>query len=261
MKALINQTKGVFSRLDLMKYLMQTDLKVRYKNKALGFIWAILDPFFMMLIYIILVSVVFKRGNAQYPVLLFSALLSYRWFVFSTGNNVAVLVKNSKLLQAVKFPFSILVINEVNIGLFNYLLGLIVLFPMLFIFDAKFTIHLLWLPLIIAIQYIFILGFGLIMSVAGLYFRDLQNIMLFLMRIVLYLSPALYGIDLIPAKFQHIYQCLNPFASLFISYKNILVRGIPPSGYFIVFFAFSIFFLFVGSYLFNKREHNFAKDI
>ncbi len=261
MNALINQIKGILSRLDLAKYLMQTDLKVRYKNKALGFLWAILDPFFMMIIYIILVSVVFKKGNAQYPVLLFSALLSYRWFVFSTGNNVAVLVKNSKLLQAVKFPFSILVLNEVNIGLFNYLLGLIVLFPMLFFFDATFSIQMLWLPVIIAVQYIFTIGFGLLMSVAGLYFRDLQNIMLFLMRIVLYLSPALYGIELIPAKYQHIYQCINPFASLFVSYKNILVKGLPPSGYFVVFVGFAVVFLFVGSYLFNKKEPNFAKDI
>lgn len=261
MKSLINQIKGVLSRIDLAKYLMQTDLKVRYKNKALGFLWAVLDPFFMMLIYIILVSFVFKKGDAQYPVLLFSALLSYRWFVFSTGNNVAVLVKNSKLLQTVKFPFSILVMNEVNIGLFNYLLGLIVLFPMLFLFNTTFSLNLLWLPVIIVVQYIFTIGFGLLLSVAGLYFRDLQNIMLFLMRIVLYLSPALYDIALIPAKFQHIYLCLNPFASLFDTYKNILVRGLPPNGYFLVFVGFAIVFLFLGTYYFTKKEHNFAKDV
>jgi lipopolysaccharide transport system permease protein len=261
MKGLTSQIKGVLSRMDLVKYLMQTDLKVRYNNKVLGFLWAILDPFFMMLIYIILVRVVFKKGDAQYPVLLFSALLSYRWFVLSTGNNVAVLVKNSKLLQTVKFPFSILVLNEVNIGLFNYLLGLLVLFPMLFIFDVNFTIHLLWLPLIILFQYFFTLGFGLLLSVAGLYFRDLQNIMLFLMRIVLYLSPALYDLTLIPERFQTFYLCINPFASLFDTYKNILVKGLPPNGFFIVFVAFSITFMLIGSYIFSKKEHNFAKDI
>ncbi|MGB1041110.1 MAG: ABC transporter permease [Flavobacteriales bacterium] len=261
MKAVIHQISGILGRLDLAKYLMKSDLKVRYKNKSLGFLWAVLDPFFMMLIYIILVSVVFKRGGPQYPVLLFSALLSYRWFTFSTGNNVGVLLKNSKLLQTVKFPFSILIMNEVNIGLFNYLLGLVVLAPMLFIFEANITIHLLWLPLIILIQYFFTFGIGLLVSVAGLYFRDLQHILMFVLRIVLYLSPALYELSFIPEKYTKIYLCLNPFASLFDTYKNILVKGAPPNMYFWVFVGFTIVLMLWGNYYFTKKENNFAKDV
>lgn len=261
MKDLFQLIQSLFSRKDLAKFLMKSDLKVRYKNKALGFLWAVLDPFFMMLIYIILVSFVFKRGGEQYPILLFSALLSYRWFTFSTGNNVTVLVKNSKLLQTVKFPFAILVFNEVNIGLFNYLLGLMVLAPMLFIFNATFSLHLLWLPLIILAQYLFTTGIGLLVSVAGLYFRDLQHILMFLLRIILYLSPALYELSLIPEKFQKIYLYLNPFASLFDTYKNILVKGQAPNGFFLVFLAFTLFSLVWGSYYFTKKENNFAKDV
>lgn len=261
MIGLINQIKRVIGRRDLAKYLMKSDLKVRYKNKSLGFLWAVLDPFFMMLIYIVLVSVVFKRGGEQFPILLFAALLSYRWFVFSTGNNVSVLVKNSKLLLTVKFPFSILVVNEVNIGLFNFLLGLLVLFPMLFLFNATFSIHLLWLPLIIIFQYFFTVGVGLMVSVAGLYFRDLQHILLFVLRIVLYLSPALYDLSFIPERFTKIYLCLNPFASLFDTYKNVLVKGLPPNPYFLVFIGFTLVFLFFGSAYFAKKENNFAKDI
>lgn len=261
MKALLHQIREISKRLDLAKYLMKSDLKIRYKNKVLGFLWAVLDPFFMMLIYIVLVSVVFKRGGPQYPILLFSALLSYRWFVFSTGNNVAVLVKNSKLLQTVKFPFGILIMNEVNIGLFNFLLGLVVMVPMLFIFEANLTLNLLWLPLIIAVQYLFTFGIGLLVSVAGLYFRDLQNILMFVLRIVLYLSPALYDLSFIPEKFLKIYLYLNPFASLFDTYKNILVKGLPPNLYFLVFIGFTLLFLFFGAYYFNKKENNFAKDV
>lgn len=261
MKDLIQLIRNLLSRQDLAKYLMKSDLKVRYKNKALGFLWAVLDPFFMMLIYIILVSFVFKRGGEQYPILLFSALLSYRWFTFSTGNNVTVLVKNSKLLQTVKFPFGILVFNEVNIGLFNYLLGLVVLAPMLFIFNANFSLHMLWLPVVIFTQYLFTTGIGLLVSVAGLYFRDLQHILMFVLRIILYLSPALYELSLIPEKFQKIYLFLNPFASLFDTYKSILVKGEAPNNYFLVFLGFTLISLLWGSYYFTKKENNFAKDV
>ncbi len=261
MLAFINQIKGVLSRQDLLKYLLKSDLKVRYKNKALGFLWAVLDPFFMMLIYIVLVKFIFQRGGPQYPILLFTGLLSYRWFMFSTGNNVSVLVKNSKLLQTVKFPFSVLVINEVNIGLFNFLLGLIVLAPMLFIFDAEISWNLLWLPVIIFVQFVFTFGVGLLLSVSGLYFRDLQHILLFVLRIILYLSPILYEISYIPERYKQLYLICNPFASMIDSYKNILVKGVPPNSYFLIFVAYAFIFLIIGGYFFQKREHNFAKDV
>lgn len=261
MRNFVQLIQNLITRNDLAKYMMKSDLKIRYKSKVLGFLWAVLDPFFMMLIYIILISVIFKRGGEQYPILLFSALLSYRWFTFSTGNNVAVLVKNSKLLQTVRFPYAILIMNEVNIGLFNFLLGLGVLFPMLFLFNATFSIHLLWLPLVIIAQYFFTLGIGLLVSVAGLYFRDLQNILLFVLRIVLYLSPALFELSMIPEKYLKLYLCLNPFASLFDTYKNILVYGQPPNPYFLVFVGFTLVSLIWGSYYFTKKENNFAKDV
>ena len=261
MISIFNQINRIYKRQDLVKYLMKSDLKIRYKNKALGFLWAVLDPFFMMIVYIILVSVIFKRGGEQYPILLFSGLLCYRWFMFSTGNNVSALVKSSKLLQTVKFPFSILILNEVNIGLFNFLLGLIVLFPMLFIFNATISIHLLWLPIIILFQYLFTFGVGLFLSVAGLYFRDLQNIMLFVLRIILYLSPILYEIDFIPNKYQEMYYALNPFASMIDAYKNVLVKGLPPDKHFFIFIGYAFLFLIIGNYFFSKRENNFAKDV
>lgn len=258
---LTKQIKRVLKRKDLVRYLLKSDLKVRYKNKALGFMWAVLDPFFMMLIYIILVSVVFQRGGEYYPIELMTGLLVYKWFSFSTGNNVAILVKNSKLLQTVRFPFSILVINEVNIGLFNFLLGLIVLIPMIFIYEVTISINLLWLPVIIFFQYFFTVGVGLMLSLMGLYFRDLQHIILFLLRIILYLSPVLYNVDFIPEKYQGVYFCINPFASLINSYKNIIVNSASPNQFFFVFVGYTLFFLILGSYLFSRRENNFAKDV
>ena len=170
--SLIKNIKEVIDRKELVSYLLKSDLKIRYKNMSLGFIWAILDPFFMMLIYVLLISVIFKRGGDQYPVLLFAGLLPYRWFSFSLINSSKIILSNANIIKSVKFPFSILVINEVNIGLVNYFMGLIVLVPMLFIFKADFSYNMLFLPLIIAVQYVFVLGLGLIFSAIGVYFSD-----------------------------------------------------------------------------------------
>lgn len=257
----IKNITEVIKRKDLITYLLKSDLKIRYKNMSLGFIWAVLDPFFMMLIYVLLISVIFQRGGDQYPVLLFAGLLPYRWFSFSIINSSKIILSNANIIKSVKFPFSILVINEVNIGLVNYFMGLIVLLPMLFIFKADFSLNMLYLPLIILLQYIFILGLGLIFSAIGVYFRDIQNILMFTVRLILYLSPVLYDLTRIPEKYHQIYLWLNPLASLFENYKNILVRGESIDMTLGIFALYSFLFLFIGMWIFSRYENKFSKDV
>ena len=261
MQFLVNELKELIRSYDLLKYLFLSDFKIRYQNKLLGFVWAILDPLFMMLIYIILVEVIFQRGGPQYPVLLFSALLPWRWFSLSTANSTKVLISNAKLIQTVKISTVTFPINQVLLGLVNFLMGLVVLIPMLFIFDATININMLWAIPVIFTQFIFITGFALLVSFVGVYFRDLENILQFALKIGLYLSPALYDLTMIPEKYLNIYLWVNPFASLLNTYKNIFVRGLPPDNIFLIFVAYSVFLFLLGVYIFNKYQKNIAKDI
>ena len=107
------QGRSLLRNGTLLRYLVGSELKERYKNKALGFVWAVLDPFFMMLVYLLLVKVIFQRGGPQYPILLFSALLSWRWFAFSIANSVRTMVSNARLIQTVKFPLAVFPISRV----------------------------------------------------------------------------------------------------------------------------------------------------
>jgi len=258
---LINSITDIIKHLDLVIYLLKSDFKIRYKNMSLGFLWAVLNPFFMMLIYVVLISVIFKRGGEQYPVLLFAGLLPYRWFSFSLLNNSKVIVGNANIIKSVRFPFSILVLNEVNIGLVNFFMGLLVLFPMLFIYNANFSFNMLYLPVILGLNYVFLLGIGLVFSTIGVYFRDIQNILTFLVRLILYLSPVLYDLTRIPEQYKQVYVYLNPFASLIENYKNILIRGVGLDSSILIFAAYSFGFLILGFWLFNKYERSFSKDI
>lgn len=258
---LIEQIKDIIKRKDLLSYLVSSELKMLYKNKALGFFWAVLDPLFLMLVYVVLVVVIFKRGDGQFPILLFSALIAWRWFITDLSSSTRVIISNAKLIQTVQFPVAILPISRVVVGFINYLMGLVVLFPMLWFFEAKFTLHMLWLPVILAVQFLFSVGVSMLVAYIGVYFRDLQNIIQFMVRIVFYLSPGIYSLDLIPERYLQAYILANPFASLFNTYKNILVRGEAPSMYFMVFVVYAILILFVGTYFFNKKKYSFAKDV
>ena len=261
MAKIVNEIKAVWLRRDLIKYFVRADLKIIYKNKVIGFFWTILDPLMLMVVYIILVVIVFKRGGPQFPVLLFSALLSWKWFTYSLEGSVTSITRKASLIQSVYFPKAILPLSRVIIGLINYLFGLIALMPLLLLFEAKFTLNLLWLPILIFIQLIFTIGAALFSAALGVYFRDLENIMEFGLRIWFYLSPALYSVSgRIPQRFISKYM-LNPFAALFESYKNILVRGLPPSEYVLVAAGLALFIFISGFILFRIKESDFAKDV
>ena len=258
---MISQFKAIWDRRDLIRYFVTSDLKVIYRNKVLGFVWSLLDPLFMMLVYTVLVVFIFQRGGPQFPVLLFSALLAWRWFTYSLSNAITSVTGKAKLIHSVYFPKAVLPLIRVIVGLVNYLLGLVVLVPLLFIFEAKFTINVLWLPVLILIQLLFTVGAAFFCAALSVYFRDLQNIMLFILRMWFYLSPALYSVaDRIPERFLGIYM-LNPFAALFTSYKNILVLGLPPSEYMLVAVVLAVAVFWGGSAFFAEREPQFAKAV
>ncbi|MBL4594080.1 MAG: ABC transporter permease [Flavobacteriales bacterium] len=249
----------LIDRADLIRYFVGSELKALYKNKVLGFAWAVLDPFFVMLVYVVLVSVIFKRGGEQFPILLFSSLLPWRWFSYAANSSVKTFIANASLIQTVKFPLSIFPINSVLIGCFNYMVGLVVLIPMLFYFNANITLNILWIFPLILVQLIFIFGISMIVSVIGVYFNDLQNILAFTLRIGFYLSPALYELSSIPSEYQKIYILINPFASLFQTCKNILVYGTPPESSILIYCLYAITFFLIGIYLITKQSKKIPK--
>ncbi|MFC1846375.1 ABC transporter permease, partial [Chloroflexota bacterium] len=243
---MIRQLKAIWQKRDIVKYLVASELKTQYRNRVLGYLWTILDPLCLMGVYILLVTVIFQRGGPQFPVLLLSALLAWYWFIFSLTGSITSISGKARLIQSVYFPKGILPLQKVIVGLIRYLLGLTVLIPMLFVFEASITLNVLWLPVLLFIQLLFTVGLCFFFAALGVYFRDLQNIMRYLLRIWFFLSPALYMVsDRIPERFQGIYM-LNPFAALFISYKNVLVLGLPPNIYILVASAMAVALFICG---------------
>jgi ABC-type polysaccharide/polyol phosphate export permease len=261
MGKMLDEIKEIFKNKALIKYMVGTELKTNYKGTVLGFLWMILDPLFMMLVYVVLVSVIFQRGGPQFPIMLFSALIGWRWFLNSSSNSLKTYLSNGSLIQTINVPLAIFPISKVILGLTTFLASFVALIPMLYIFDATINENILWLPLIIITQFIFTLGISLILSVAGIYFLDLYNIMQFVLKLWFYFSPALYSLEAIPQKYYHIYMIVNPFAALFSSYKNVLVKGVPPNEYLILFAIEGIIFLIIGLKWVMKSRSFIVKNI
>lgn len=244
----------------ILKYLVLGELKIKYKSRFLGILWALIDPLMLMLIYLLLVKFIFQRGGPTYAVELLTGLITYRWVSTSVVLASRSLVSNGKLLQTVRFPFSVLPVSKVLINGVDMLVGFGILFVLTFFFDIAPSLSWLWLPVLLLIQFQFVIAASLCVSVIGVYFRDLLNILQFGVRILLYLSPVLYNIDQLPADYQLLYTVLSPLAPLIDSYKRVLVFGTSPNIYLGVFLVLSLLTWWLGISLYRSRP-NLAKDL
>lgn len=246
----------------LVWYLVRIDLKLSYRNKVLGYIWSLLDPLMLMVVYVILVQVIFQRGEPRYPVLLFSALLAWRFFLRSVQEAAGCITSRAKLLQTVAFPSVVLPTQVVLSNALQYLFGLLALFPMLILMKASITPNLFWFFPTFLIHTLLVFGSALLVAVIGVYFRDIQNILQFGLRMVWYLSPGLFSVaERIPARLQGIYMAVNPFAPLFETYKNIFVRGEGPVVYLGTTAVIAIVITAMGLLIYSRKEKDLARDV
>jgi ABC-type polysaccharide/polyol phosphate export permease len=244
----------------ILKYLVSGELKVKYKNRLLGAAWAVIDPLVLMVIYLVLIKYIFNRGGPTYAVELLLGLVTYRWFSTSLLNASRSLLSNGKLLQTVKFPYSVLPISRVFINAVDLLVGLLILLVFVFFYGVNFTWNWLWLIPLLVLEFQFIVACCLIVSIVGVYFRDLLNILTFGVRILLYASPILYAVDNLPAQYQELYMYASPLASLITSFKNVMIFDQPPSIYILAFMGLSAVLWLLAIYLFRTRK-NIAKDL
>jgi len=259
---MFEQLREVWQRRDLLYYLVRFEMKAENKNKVLGFVWSFLDPLLLLIVYIVLVHYIFGRGGPQFPVLLFIALLSWRWFTSALSRSVKSVTSKVGLIQSTRFPLAILPLSGIVIGFFDWLFGFAILVPMLFIFEATFSVQVLWLPLLLLIQFIGTIGACLIVAVIGTHLADLGNIIQFLIRLGFYLSPILYSVEeVVPDRLMTPYMVLNPFAGLMESYKNVVVLGSPPTEYALVGTAVAFAALLVGLWYFSREEYKLVKVI
>jgi len=259
---MIEQLKKVWQRRELLYYIVKLQMKAENKNKVLGFVWSFLDPLLLLLTYIILVSYIFGRGGPQFPVLLFTALLSWRWFASSLSRSVASVTSKVGLIQSVRFPLAILPLSGIIICFFDWLFGFVILLPMLFIFEASLTVNILWLPVLLLIQFVGTVGACLIAAVVGTYLSDLGNIIQFAIRIGFYLSPIMYSVaGIVPERLITLYMLANPFAGLLESYKNVLILGTPPTEYALAGAVVACVAFLVGLWYFSRNEYRLVKAI
>lgn len=260
--------KKVFEHfVDLYKYralinaLVVRGLKARYRGSILGFFWTFLNPFLLMLVYLLVFKVFMKTGIKNYTVFLFSGLLPWMWFSTALTDGVGSIIGGASLITKVLFPPQVISTVPVLVNMVNFILSLPLLFIFMFFLKMPIGIPLLAIIPIIIIQLIFTQGLALMVSSINVYFRDLQQIVGNFLLLGFFVTPIVYSLEQVPKKFLFIFY-LNPMTLLVRSYQWIFYFNTFPNWQHLFYlFIVSIIILFLGAYIFEQLKEAFPEFI
>jgi lipopolysaccharide transport system permease protein len=214
---------------DLLYTLSLFRLHVRYKQSALGWMWAALQPLALMGIYTFIFAHVtsVKTGGAPYPVFVFSALLPWIFFSSSIANAVHGLVTYPNLLTKMYFPREIIPLSYLAAGLVDFLIASVILMSLMLYYRIPLTWNALY-----ALPIAFVLGalaaaFALLFSAIHVRFRDVGLAMPFVLQIWMFAAPVVYSVQSVPVRFRRMYL-LDPVAGLIENFRRVLIFGTAP---------------------------------
>lgn len=250
---------------DLLFYLSWRDVLVRYKQTVIGLTWSILRPFMTMVIFTIIFGKLAKfplEGSAPYPVLVFSALLSWQLFANTLNETSNSIVRNSAMISKVYFPRLIIPASTIIVGLVDFLIAFFLFILIMVWYQHIPDWRILTLPLFIALAIATSFGAGLWMSALNVRYRDIRHIAPFLVQFGLFISPVGYSSSLIPDKWRLLYS-INPMVGVIDGFRWAILGG--ESNIYIpgLFLSVGLTFLLMWSGLryFRKVEKTFADMI
>src|SRR6266403_234301 len=203
--------REVWAYRELLYFFVWRDVKIRYKQTAIGVLWVILQPVLNMLVFTLFFGRLAKLPSdcLPYPVFYFSALVPWTYFASSLLATTNVVVENQRLITKVYFPRLILPISTALSGLVDFAIGFVVLAIFTFAYGIRPTLAALWLPALLALALFTALGVGLWLSALNALYRDVRYVIPFLVQFWMFASPVAYPSTLVPEKWRWLYG-LNP---------------------------------------------------
>jgi len=267
--------KSLLEYRELLFNLTRKEVKVKYKNSFLGFLWSLVTPVMMLIVFYVAFGIIFKmraEGMKYYAFYLMAGILPWTYLSTTLTQGVGSIVNNSELVKKVYFPREVLPLSYLGSASFHFVLQEMMLLLFLIIFRVPLTPWLIAFPLAMLLEAALIGGLALLLSSCNVFFRDVQHFTEILLMAWFWMTPIVYPISLIrdnfPAWAERIYM-LNPMTHVVLFWQRITynspVNG--PSAYYfsteglIYTIVLSVAFLVIGYFVFCRIEGKFAEFI
>ncbi len=241
----------------LLANLVKRDLTVRYKRSAIGYLWTMLNPLLLMIILTIVFSTVFRFDIVHYPVYFLSGYLVFGFFTQTTMQSMTSLAWNGALMKRVRVPKSVFAISTTISGLVNLCLAYVPMFAIMLVLGAPIRPAVLFLPVAFLVIAVFTLGVSLILSALAVYFEDVIHTYSVATVGLLYLTPIIYPIGIVPHQFLWLIRA-NPLTHLFKLARDPVYSGTLPAGHVVIAsVGLAVAAIVIGWFLFHRLARGF----
>ena len=257
----------------VLSLLVSRDLKVKYASSVLGYVWTVLEPLMMAIVYWAVFTKLMQRtiGEDPYIVFLLSAMLPWQWANGVLRSSMRALSKDAKLVRSTSLPREIWVLRTVGAKFAEFVFALPVLIAFGVALGADISWRVVFVPLAVLIQAVLLTGAGLILAPLATLYGDVQKLMRIVMRLLFYLSPILYGLHDVQQKFKasiggvsvaDVYAFINPFVGIFDLYRATYFPDQWAGWWAVAFSAVvAVITLAVGILVFRRFEGLVLKEI
>lgn len=246
---------------ELFYFFAWRDVKIKYKQTVLGFLWVVLQPLFMMIIFTFFFGKALNipSQDLPYPIFVFSGLLV--WNTFSTGltSSSNSMISNSSIIKKIYFPRLIIPVSSILVAMFDFLIAFSLFIPLLWYYDqsVSLTAFFYW-PLSVFMTLVATMGPGSLLAALNVKYRDFRYIIPFLVQILFFLTPVIYPISLLKYPALQYMLALSPMYCVIEIFRYPLTLHDFDMTFLSISFVSSFLLLFVGVLYFKRSEHFFA---
>jgi ABC-2 type transport system permease protein/lipopolysaccharide transport system permease protein len=260
---LVSMVRELLEHWGLVWTLSERELRARYKQTRMGFAWALITPFLLMVVF----TVFFRRavrvetGDVPYPLFAYIGLLPWTFFSTSMSKGAVSITSNMPLINKVYCPREVFPLSSIAVAAVDTAIAVSILGVLFVIYDFMPQPTSVWVPLLMLIQMAFTVGVTLVMAALVVYIRDLRQVLPMLLQLALFATPVAYGIDFIDEKWQPLYSVLNPLVPIIDGYRKTVLFGEAPDLELLALATIPSVLWLVGGYLLFKRWETGFADI
>jgi len=235
-------------------------LRARYQQSVLSWLWAIIQPVAQVAVFAIIFTlfVPVNTGNVPYILFSYAGMVPWAFLAASLTDMTGAIVSNMSLVTKIYFPREVLPVAAMLARLMDFGLAAGLLVILIVYFQVPVLPPAWWfLPVILAIQVVLILGLGLALAAANVYYRDVQSLLILILQLWFYASPIIYPVTAVPEHLRP-YYFLNPMAGILESYRDVLLNGKYPGFNFVLSALISLIVFVIGYWFFKRVEFRFA---